>query len=136
MKVELTRFKVRKDKSARVDEWLEMLNENMEEAIQTLKREQMKIEVIFREIIDGEEYLYWFEVHGEAGEPVNTSTFGLDREHIAFHDECVDHSYGAHAAQPQVVLVPHRIAQAMDWDQPAKDVLPFQRRELIRYRPE
>lgn len=136
MRVELTRFKVNKDKSARVDEWLKMLNENMEEVVQTLEREQMKLEVIFREVIEGAEYLYWFSVQGEAGEDVNTSTFEVDRKHIAFHDECIDHNYGAHDAQPQVVMVPRRIAKAMDWDKPERDAVPFERREVVRYRPE
>ncbi|MBL8063672.1 MAG: hypothetical protein JNK32_11665 [Anaerolineales bacterium] len=136
MRVELTRFKVNKDKSARVDEWLKMLNENMGDVVQTLEREQMKLEVIFREVMGDAEYLYWFSVQGEAGEDVNTSTFEVDRKHIAFHDECIDHGYGAHDAQPQVVMVPHKVAAAMDWDNPSADVVPFERRELIHYRPE
>lgn len=136
MKVELTRFRVNEHKSARVDEWLKMLNENMDEVVQTLDREQMKLEVIFREIIADREYLYWFSIQGEAGEDVNTSSFEVDRRHIAFHDECIDHDYGAHDAQPQVVMVPGRVAQAMGWSHPAEDTVPFERRELIHYRPE
>ena len=48
MRVELTRVRVKEGKSARVDDWLKMLNDNMDEVIQTLDREQMKVEVIFR----------------------------------------------------------------------------------------
>ncbi|MBL8102520.1 MAG: hypothetical protein JNM02_08335 [Anaerolineales bacterium] len=136
MKVELSRFRVKAGKSTRVDEWLKMLNDNMSEVIQTLDREQMKIEVIFREMIDGEEYLYWFEVHGEAGELVITSPFELDHKHIAFHDECIDHTYGAHESQPQVVMVPADIAQAMGWENPSASITNFERREIVRYRPE
>jgi hypothetical protein len=73
MKVELSRFRVKTGKSARVDEWLDMLNNRMSEVVQTLDREQMKLEVIFREIIDGSEYLYWFSVQGEHGEVRNLS---------------------------------------------------------------
>ena len=134
MRVELTRFRVKEGKSARVDEWLKMLNENMDEVIQTLDREQMKVEVIFREMIDGEEYLYWFSVQGEEGEEVNTSPFEVDRKHIAFHQECIDHQYGAYDAQPQVVMVPAKIARALDWENPAADILPFERREIV-HRP-
>jgi len=134
MRVELTRFRVKEGKSGRVDEWLKMLNENMDEVIQTLDREQMKVEVIFREMIDGEEYLYWFSVQGEEGEDVNTSPFEVDRKHIAFHQECIDHQYGAHDAQPQVVMVPARIARALDRENPAADVIPFERREIV-HRP-
>lgn len=70
MKVELSRFRIKANKSERVTEWLAMLNNRMPEVLQTLEREQMKIEVIFREMIDGEEYLYWFSVQGEHGEHV------------------------------------------------------------------
>jgi hypothetical protein len=70
MKVELSRFHVKPGKSARVDEWMAMLNGSTHEVVQTLERERMKLEVIFREIINGEEYLYWFSVQGEAGEPI------------------------------------------------------------------
>jgi hypothetical protein len=42
MKVELSRFRVKKDKSVQVDEWMKMLNDNMGEVLQTLDREQMK----------------------------------------------------------------------------------------------
>ena len=79
MRVELSRFRVKPGKSGRVDEWLKMLNDNMEEVVQTLEREQMKLEVIFREIIDDEECLCWFSVQGEAGEEVATSPFAVDQ---------------------------------------------------------
>ena len=94
MRVELSRFRIKKDKSDRVDDWMKMLNDNMEEVIQTLDREQMKIEVIFREMINDEEYLYWFSVQGEKGESVETSEFKVDRQHGKFHDECIDHNEG------------------------------------------
>jgi len=129
--VELSRFRVKNNKSDRVDEWIKMLNDNMEEVIQTLDREQMKIEVIFREMIDGEEYLYWFSVQGETGESLETSQFKVDQEHGKFHDECIDHSYGMRDAQPQVVMVSREIAKAMGWEKPESSVVRYQRRELI-----
>ena len=48
MRVELSRYRVKPGKSARVDDWLAMLNANMSEIKQTLVREEMKVEVIFR----------------------------------------------------------------------------------------
>lgn len=135
MKVELSRFHIKSEKSACVNEWLQMLNDNMGELIQTLDREQMKLEVIFREIIEGEEFLYWFSVQGEAGEEVTTSPFAVDQKHMQFEEECLDHNYGMRDAQPQVIMVPERVAQAMEWAVPAADIVPFQRRELIHRRP-
>jgi len=135
MRVELSRFRVKPGKSARVDEWLKMLNDNMEEVVQTLEREQMKLEVIFREIIDDEEYLHWCSVQGEAGEEVATSPFAVDQLHRQFDEECIDHDFGMRDAQPQVIMIPHRVALAMDWTNAPADAVEFQRRELIRWRP-
>ena len=134
MKVELSRFHVRQDKSARVDEWLKMLNDRMSEAIPTLDREAMKLEVIFREIIGGEEYLYWFSVQGEQGEHVRTSPHDVDKKHIEFHEECIDHGDGTRDAQPQVIMVPQVVATAMEWFNPPASAVPFERREIIHRR--
>ena len=123
MKVELSRFRVRQGKSARVDDWMNMLNANLADNLEGLAREQMKLEVIFREIIDGQEYLYWFSVQGEAGEPLQTSTFAVDHQHMAFHNECIEAEYGMRAAQPQAIMVPEHVAQAMGWPDPPAAVV-------------
>lgn len=135
MLVELTRVRVKSGKSARVDEWLAMLNSRMDEVKQTLVREEMQVEVIFREMIDGDEYLYWFSIQGEAGAHVRTSPFEVDQLHIAFHEECIDHDYGARDAQAQVIMLPDAIAEAIGWPNPPGDAHPFERREIIHRRP-
>lgn len=135
MRVELSRFRVKPGKSGRVDEWLAMLNSRMDEVKQTLVREEMKTEVIFREIIGEDEYLYWFSIQGQAGEHVRTSPFEVDRLHIAFHEECIDHDYGMRDAQPQVIMIPDEIARAMGWDNPPEDAVSFARKEIIHRRP-
>ena len=48
MNIELSRFRVRKGKSEVVDEWMNFLNENMEEVLLTLDGEKMYVETIFR----------------------------------------------------------------------------------------
>ena len=65
--IELTRFRVIKGKSEKVDEWMKFLNDNMKDVLLTLEGEKMYVETIFREILDGEEYLYWYSVHGKGG---------------------------------------------------------------------
>ena len=134
MKVELSRFRVKPGKSDRVNEWLTMLNSRMKEVVQTLDREQMKLEIIFREIIEGDEYLYWFSVQGEQGEHSGTSPFEVDAKHIEFHKECIDHEYGCRDAQPQVVMVPENVAEAMTWTNPMESTTSFERREIIHRR--
>lgn len=134
MKVELSRFRVKSGKSERVDEWLAMLNRHMDEVVQTLEREQMKLEVILREIIDGVDYLYWFSVQGEQGEPCDTSPFAIDAKHLEFWDECIDEEYGRHDAQRQIVMVPEAVARAMGWEIPINSTSRFERREIISKR--
>ena len=135
MRVELSRFRVKPGKSARVDEWLKMLNDRMDEIVPILDREEMKLEVIFREMIGGEEYLYWFSVQGDQGKPANADAdYEVGRKHTEFHEECIAHDYGMRDAQPQVIMVPSGVAQAMEWQNPPASAVEFQRREIIKRR--
>lgn len=63
--VELSRFRVKEGKSAVVDQWMAFLNEHMEDTLLTLEGEKMYVETIFREVLDGHEYLYWYSVQAE-----------------------------------------------------------------------
>ena len=63
MRVELTRVRVKPGKSGRVDEWLAMLNGRMDEVKETLVREELHVEVIFREISGEDEFLYLSLIH-------------------------------------------------------------------------
>jgi hypothetical protein len=63
------------------------------------------------------------------------SPHDVDRLHVQFADECIDHAYGRHDAQPQVILVPERVARATEWLNPSGDVVTFENREIIRYKP-
>lgn len=132
MKVELTRLRIKEGKSHRVDEWLRMINTRIDEAHETLDREGMKLEIIFREVIGDDDYLCWFTIQDEGGEPIETSPFELDQEHVQFGEECIDHEHGGHEAQPQVILVPPEVAKAMKWHDPWSSVVPFAHREIIR----
>ena len=134
MKVELTRLRIKRGKAHRVDEWLQMINGRIGEAIETLEREGMKLEIIFREVIDEDEYLCWLTIQDETGEPLETSPFELDHEHMKFGEECIDHEFGGHEAQPQVILLPPEVAKAMQWSDPSASVAAFERRQIIRRR--
>ena len=83
MKTELTRLRIKKGMSARVDEWHATQNACKAECIETLEREK----------IGDEEFIYWFSVQGEGGEGIETSPFPIDAIHKAFGDECIDRTY-------------------------------------------
>jgi hypothetical protein len=88
MRVELTRFKVKEGKSDLVDEWLKFLNDNMKDVLVTLEGEKMYVETIFRENLDGNEYLYWYSVQGEGGQNVQESQHWIDKKHLEYWEEC------------------------------------------------
>lgn len=114
MNVELTRFKVKEGKSTRVDEWMKFLNDNMEGVLLTLEREKMYVETIFRETLDGVEYLYWYAVQGVDGESVETSDHEIDKIHLEYWEECIDASFGFKDLDTQVVMIPKKIRAMME----------------------
>lgn len=67
MNVEITRFRVKQGKKELVTEWLKFLNDNIDDVLVTLEGEKMYVETIFREELEGYEYLYWYSVQGENG---------------------------------------------------------------------
>lgn len=113
MNVELTRYRVKKNKSERVDEWLAFLNDHMKDVLVTLEGEKMYVETIFREVSNGEEYLYWYSVQGEGGEDVEHSEHWIDKKHLAFWDECIDETFGSLDLKTEVVMIPEKIKAAM-----------------------
>jgi hypothetical protein len=128
MRVELTRYRVLPGKSERVDEWMKMLNDRIDECLATLPREKMYVEAIFRQKVGGEEFLYWFSVQGEEGEDVRTSEHDLDIEHLKFARECLDPTYSLVDATGeqrrgrdldlQLFLLPEHIRRSMEAEWP------------------
>ena len=113
MKVELTRFRVKKGKTVQVDEWLKFLNENMKDVLITLEGEKMFVETIFREQLNGEEYLYWYSIQGEGGQEVEQSTHWIDKKHLEYWKECIDETFRPVDLQMEVIMVPEKIKKSM-----------------------
>lgn len=105
LQVELSRVRVKEDKSAIVDEWMAFLKENMADTLLTLEAEKMYVETIFRESIDGREYLYWYSVQGEGGTDVEESESYIDKQHLAYWAECIDETYPMVDLSTQVVMI-------------------------------
>ncbi|WP_316570410.1 DUF6176 family protein [Neobacillus sp. YIM B06451] len=114
MNVELTRFKVKDGKSEKVDEWLQFLNDNMKDVLVTLEGEKMYVETIFREILDGKEYLYWYSVQGEGGQEVQLSEHWIDKRHMEYWKECIDQSFTPVDLTTEVVMIPQSIKKVME----------------------
>ncbi|HEM6341445.1 DUF6176 family protein [Streptococcus suis] len=112
--VELSRFRVKEGKSAVVDQWMAFLNEHMEDTLLTLEGEKMYFETIFREVLDGREYLYWYSVQAEGGNEVEDSESYIDKKHLEYWEECIDPSYGMVDLEPQVIMIPKPIYETME----------------------
>lgn len=113
MNVELTRFRVKSGMSEKVDEWLAFLKEHMEDVLVTLEGEKMHVETIFREVLDGEEYLYWYSIQGEGGQEVEESDHWIDKKHLAYWGACIDPDFRPVDLKTEVVMVPEKIRRAM-----------------------
>ena len=111
--IELTRFRVIKGKSEKVDEWMKFLNDNMKDVLLTLEGEKMYIETICREILDGEEYLYWYSIQGEGGIEVENSESWIDTRHLEYWEECIDKDFKPKDLDVQVVMIPEKIQEKM-----------------------
>ena len=111
--IELTRLRVIKGKSEKVDEWMKFLNDNMKDVLLTLEGEKMYIETIFREILDGEEYLYWYSIQGEGGIEVENSESWIDTRHLEYWEECIDKDFKPKDLDVQVVMIPEKIQEKM-----------------------
>ncbi|KOR86962.1 hypothetical protein AM233_25200 [Bacillus sp. FJAT-22058] len=113
MKVELTRFRVKEGKSDRVHEWLKFLNENMIDVLITLGAEKMYVETIFREHLNGDEFLYWYSVQGQGGQEVQESDHWIDKKHLEYWKECIDETFRPVDLKTEVVMIPENIRQNM-----------------------
>lgn len=114
MQIECTRFRVKKGKSHRVDEWMNLLNDRMPEVLLTLEDEKMYVETILRESVDGEEYLYWYSIQGAGGTELDDSEHDVDKKHIEFWKECIDETYKPADLKPEVVMIPENVRKVME----------------------
>lgn len=113
LNVELTRFMVKPGKKEIVDQWMQLLNDNMSRVLLTLNDEKMYIETIFREEIEGVEYLYWYSVQGVGGIEIENSHHEIDRKHLEYWDQCIDTDFRPVDLKPEVIMIQDRIRSVM-----------------------
>ena len=93
-KIELTRFRIKKGKEAKAQEWMDFLNSHHEDTVGTMSAEKMYVETVFAEkAIDGYMYFYWYSVRGEGGQAVEESGNYIDKKHNEYWDKCIDETY-------------------------------------------
>ena len=93
-KIELTRFRIKKGKEVKAQEWMDFLNSHHEDTVETMAAENMFIETVFAEKSqDGYMYFYWYSIQNEGGQSVEESENYIDKKHNEYWDECIDETY-------------------------------------------
>lgn len=113
MNIELSRFRVRPGTMPKVYEWLDFLNQNMDAVLQTLEGENMLVETIFHEHLEGHDYLYWFSIQNEGGRPAQDSDHWIDVKHLEYWRACIDETYKHVDLLPKVSMIPEEIRQSL-----------------------
>ena len=111
LKVELSRSKVLPGRSGEADEWMQMLNDRVDECVATLDRERMALEIAFRLEEDGVEYLYWVSIYGVGGEGLDVS-IPIDRDHELMARRAKEPGWVE--AVPQFLLLPQSVRDAIE----------------------
>ena len=91
--------------------WMQMLNRREAEAVQTLERERVALEVVFRERDADGDWLVWVMIQGEQGEAIDDSPFEIDRDHLHFAERVKTPNLPE--ADPQVLLMPGPVRDAV-----------------------
>lgn len=109
MKTELTTFRVKQGKESLAEEWMILLAERQTECVETLIRENMVYEGIFKRYKNGRLYLTWFSIQKEGGNAVTNSPHEIDKIHLRYWDECIEKERQPESHQFVVGFVPEEI---------------------------
>ncbi|WP_278952896.1 DUF6176 family protein [Lactobacillus apis] len=94
VQIELTRFRIKKSKEQRAEEWMKFLNDHHADTVATMAGEKMYVETVFKEEnSDGHMYFYWYSIQGENGNVVEDSESYIDKKHLKYWEECIDGTY-------------------------------------------
>ena len=97
---------VKAGKESRASEWMDELLARQAECVNSLDREAMHYESIFRFRENGRLWLSWFSVQGSAGTSVESSLIAIDKIHVEFWNECVDRDVPRKIMEHVVSFVP------------------------------
>ncbi|QQD85008.1 DUF6176 family protein [Jeotgalicoccus sp. ATCC 8456] len=114
MQVELTRFRVKKGKEELVDQWMEFLNEHMNDALLTLDDEKMFVETIMRDHMGEFDYLYWYSIQADDGDSSTESEKCIDQKHLEYFEKCIDKTYRPKNLKTEIVMIPKRIKNQIE----------------------
>jgi hypothetical protein len=113
LRVRCARARIRQGMEHEAERWMQMLNDRREEAIQTLERERVAIEIVFRER-DDEGVAGVGDDPGHGGASIDDSAFDIDRDHAAFAERVK--LPNRPEAEPQLLLLAEPVRDAvLEW---------------------
>lgn len=84
LKVTLYRFRLNRDSMAVYEDWIKWQHNQHQAIVETLEREKMYVEAVFRDTVNQPDYIYWLAVNGEGGEHYTTSNLAVDKIHSEY----------------------------------------------------
>lgn len=109
--VTLSQARVQPGMAEQASDWMQMLDDRLDECIATLDRERMAVEIIFRLCEGDDDNLIWVTIRGTAGASILGSHHQLDVDHLAYDRRVRDGDW-VHA-EPQVLLLPAPVRAAV-----------------------
>jgi Family of unknown function (DUF6176) len=89
LRMRLYRYEMNPGKADRFDEWMRFLESQNPAVLQSLERERMYVEGIFRDRERDKEVVYWLTVAAEGGGTSSDSPLEIDKAHMAFLREVI-----------------------------------------------
>jgi Family of unknown function (DUF6176) len=89
LRMQLYRYELNPGKADRFDEWMRFLESQNPAVLQSLERERMYVEGIFRDRERDKEVVYWLTVAAEGGGTSSDSPLEIDKAHMAFLREVI-----------------------------------------------
>lgn len=109
--VRCARAQIRPGMEKEAERWMQMLNDRHAEAVRTLERERVAVEIVFRGRDEHGDWLVWVMLHGEGSESIADSPFAIDHDHAAFAERCKLASRPE--AEPQLLLMAEPVRDAV-----------------------
>jgi hypothetical protein len=102
----------------RFDDWIWFEHTHQAETVETLEREKMYFEAIFRDRENQKDVIYWLAINGEGGSSVDSSPLEIDKQYEAFMHETLKKN-SSRALSTEYFLIPEFVMRAIDQHQAA-----------------
>ncbi|HEY0272781.1 MAG TPA: DUF6176 family protein [Chitinophaga sp.] len=84
LSVTLYHFRLQKDSMAAYHDWIAWQHADQRAIVQSLERERMYVEAVFRDSIHDPDGIYWLAVNSPGGQPYQNSPLRVDSIHAGF----------------------------------------------------